>query len=131
MTDQPTNGINRQGLDSSFLTEESRKSRLILEGRMLTAQQQFDGAARRFAEAAEIEDQLAEICVRQGLKDKSWIHRFSSASLWPWLATSIKQSAWASNYSRSRTSCLPCGSAFRSTPKRFSSGASSGLPAWP
>ncbi len=79
MSNQPT---DRQGLDAAFQAEEARKTRLILEGRLLNAQQQFDGAARRFAEAAEIEDRLADTCAQLGKKDNSWKHRFSSASLW-------------------------------------------------
>ncbi len=75
-------GIDRHGLDTNFEADESRKSTLILEGRLLRAQEQPDAAADRFAQAAAIEEHLSAICAEQGLREKSWVHLFSAASCW-------------------------------------------------
>ena len=74
--------IGRRGLDAAFGAEEARKSNLILEAQLLTAQYQLDAAADRFAQAAEIEERLADLCAEAGLPEKSWVHRFSAASCW-------------------------------------------------
>jgi hypothetical protein len=80
---QPSHhGLDRHGLDDAFAAEETRKSNLILEGQLLTAQQQPDAAADHFAQAAAIEEQLSARCVAEGLADKSWMHLFSAASCW-------------------------------------------------
>jgi hypothetical protein len=75
-------GIERNGLDTAFDTDETLKSNLILQGQMLIAQQQTDAAADRFAQAAEIEERLSNVCAAQGLHGKSWVHLFSAASCW-------------------------------------------------
>lgn len=82
MNRQPLKGINRQGLDAAFEAEEERKSSLILEARLLREQRQQDEAAAKFAEAAEIEERLSDICEAEGLREKSFKHRFSAASCW-------------------------------------------------
>jgi hypothetical protein len=80
---QPSrHGLDRNGLDDAFAAEEAQKSNLILEGQLLTAQQQPDAAADRFAQAAAIEEQLSARCAAEGLADKSWVHIFSAASCW-------------------------------------------------
>lgn len=76
-----TNGISRQGLDAGFEAEERRKSSLLLEARLLREQQQEE-AATKFAQVAEIEERLSEICAAQGLQEKSFVHQFSAASCW-------------------------------------------------
>ncbi len=73
-------GINGYGLDASFDADEALKSRLIVEAQLLSAQQQPDAAADRFAQAAEIEERLIARCAAQGLREKSWLHQFSAAS---------------------------------------------------
>lgn len=75
-------GINRHGLDASFEANEALKSNLIMEGQLLSAQQQPDAAADCFAQAAEIEERLGARCAAQGLREKSWVHQFSAASCW-------------------------------------------------
>ncbi len=75
-------GIDRRGLDASFDADEALKSRLIVEGQLLSAQQQPDAAADRFAQAAEVEERLSARCAAQGLHEKSWLHQFSAASCW-------------------------------------------------
>jgi hypothetical protein len=40
----------------------------------------LEGAAVRFAEAAAIEECLGDTCVKQDLKEKSFVHRFRAAS---------------------------------------------------
>ncbi len=75
-------GINRHGLDASFEADEALKSSLIVEAQLLSARQQSDSAADRFAQAAEIEERLGARCGEQGLREKSWVHLFSAASCW-------------------------------------------------
>jgi hypothetical protein len=82
MSQRSFKGIDRQGLDSNFAPDETLKSNLILEGRLLRAQQQPDAAADRFARAAAIEERLSVRCVEQGLPEKGWAHLFSAASCW-------------------------------------------------
>lgn len=79
---QHAHGIDRHGLDASFDADEALKSNLIMEAQLLTAQQQPDAAADRFAQAAEIEERLSARCANQGLREKSWVHFFSAASCW-------------------------------------------------
>lgn len=81
MDAQRARGISRHGLNEQFAAEEARKSALILEARLLRDQQD-EGAAARFAEAAAIEEQLSELCEAQGLAEKANLHRFSAASCW-------------------------------------------------
>src|SRR5271157_4792117 len=76
------NGISRDGLDAAFDADETLKSNLILEGRLLGDQQQLDAAADRFARAAAIEERLGTRCAAHGLREKSWVHLFSAASCW-------------------------------------------------
>jgi hypothetical protein len=78
----PHNGIDRPGSDAAFEADETLKSNLLFEGELLTAQKQADAAADRFARAAEIEERLASRCADLGLREKSWVHRFSAASCW-------------------------------------------------
>jgi len=75
------NGISRQGLDASFAAEETRKSNLLLQATLLREQGREE-AVTRFAEAAEIEEQLSRACLERGLKEKFLVHRFSAASCW-------------------------------------------------
>jgi hypothetical protein len=82
MNQSAPKGIDRHGLPTTFAADEALKSNLILEARLLNAQQQPDAAADRFAQAAEIEERLSEICLGQGLKEKGWVHLFSAASCW-------------------------------------------------
>jgi hypothetical protein len=79
---EPSRGIDRHGLDASFEADEALKSNLIVEAQLLSAQQQPDAAADRFARAAEIEERLNSRCADQGLREKSWVHLFSAASCW-------------------------------------------------
>jgi hypothetical protein len=82
MSDQPKRGINCEGLDEAFQAEETRKSNLILEARLLSARQQTDEAAVKFAQAAEMEERLGEVCEAKGLIEKAWVHRFSAVRCW-------------------------------------------------
>lgn len=82
MNDPSTAGFNRQGLDDAFAADEVRKSNLILEGRMLEARQQWDEAAQKFAQAAELEERLGNRCAALGLSDRASMHFFSAASCW-------------------------------------------------
>lgn len=82
MTQHLTHGINRQGLDAAFEAEEARKSSLMLEAQLLREQGQVEAAAAKFAQAAEIEERLSDICGAKGLMEKSFVHRFSAASCW-------------------------------------------------
>jgi len=82
MNQQPSKGINRQGLDAAFRAEEVRKSNLILAAQLLRARQKQDEAAAQFAQAARIEERLSEECESKGLIGKALVHRFSAASCW-------------------------------------------------
>jgi hypothetical protein len=70
------------GLDAAFVADEIRKSNLILEAQLLREQARLDEAACKFAEAARIEESLSQRCTAQGLIEKSFLHRFSTLSLW-------------------------------------------------
>ncbi len=82
MNQKETQAINRAGLDGAFEADEALKSNLILEARLLREQSRADEAARKFAEAAEIEESLGQRSSAQGLAEKSFLHRFSALSLW-------------------------------------------------
>lgn len=79
---QHVQAIRRQGLNTAFEVEEAKKSNLILEARLLREQGQDEAAAAKFAQAAEIEEQLSDLCALQGLAEKSFVHQFSAASCW-------------------------------------------------
>ncbi len=81
MSHQSLKGIGREGLDAAFEADEAQKSNLILSAQLLREQQQ-DEAAIKFAQAASIEEKLADICEEKGLIEKSLVHRFSAASCW-------------------------------------------------
>lgn len=82
MSDPLTTGFERQGLEDAFAAAEVRKSNLILEGRLLEAQLQWDEAAQKFAQAAEQEERLGNRCATLGLSDRASLHLFSAASCW-------------------------------------------------
>ena len=82
MNQQQEQGINRAGLDAAFETDEIRKSGLILEAQLLREQTRDDEAARKYAEAARIEESLSQRCATLGLTEKSFLHSFSALSLW-------------------------------------------------
>jgi hypothetical protein len=82
MSQKPARGISRRGLDAAFEAEETRKSKLILEARLSREHQQDEDAADRFAQAAEIEERLSDLCEGKGLVEKALVHRFSAASCW-------------------------------------------------
>lgn len=74
--------ITRKNLSDTFLANEQLKSSLILEANLLKAQGNFEAAAQRFAEAAEIEESLAAELMGKGLQDKAFIHQLSAVSCW-------------------------------------------------
>lgn len=82
MNQQQAAAINCAGLDTAFETDEARKSSLILEAQLLREQARDDEAARKFAEAAQIEESLSQRCATLGLNEKSFLHSFSALSLW-------------------------------------------------
>lgn len=75
-------GISRQGLGNEFAAVESRKANLVLEAKMLAAQQRADEAAVLYAQAAEMEEQLAGLCESAGQLDLAWVHRFGEVRGW-------------------------------------------------
>ena len=75
-------GIARVGLDADFDAEETKKSNLLLQAALLRAQNEEEQAVERYAEAAQIEERLAERCKAIGLWEKSRVHSFSAASAW-------------------------------------------------
>ena len=74
--------INREKLDAAFTKEEMRKSNLILQANLLKAQGQYQDATDRFAEAAQIEEQLSQVLLQKELMTKYFVHRFSALSCW-------------------------------------------------
>ena len=82
MTEREKNGISCEGLDQAFQEDEVHKSNLILEAHYLVASQQPDTAAQKLAQAAEIEERLSDICLKKGLQEKSFVHRFSAVCCW-------------------------------------------------
>lgn len=74
--------MSRPDADPLFADEEARKSNLLLEAQLLRAGQHTDEAAMRFAQAAEIEERLGELCGTRGLRTESWRHRFSAVGCW-------------------------------------------------
>jgi hypothetical protein len=82
MSQEQAQGISRKGIDATFESDEVRKSELILRARLLREEQQYEAAAARFAQAAEIEERLSDLCEAKGLTEKAFMHRFSAASCW-------------------------------------------------
>jgi hypothetical protein len=82
MSQEQAQGISRKGIDETFESDEARKSELILRARLLREEQQYEAAAARFAQAAEIEERLSDLCEAKGLTEKAFMHRFSAASCW-------------------------------------------------
>jgi hypothetical protein len=82
MSDPRADGTGRPPADEAFTADEVRKSNLILQARLLSAQSQPDEAAARFAEAAQVEEQLAQRRAGQGRHDDAAMHLFSAASCW-------------------------------------------------
>jgi hypothetical protein len=54
----------------------------LLEAQLLRAAQRTDEAAIRFAQAADIEERLSELCRAHGLRTEAWAHRFRAAGCW-------------------------------------------------
>jgi hypothetical protein len=75
-------GIPCDGLDEAFRIEQTRKSNLLLEGRLLDAQGRSDAATEKFAAAAEIEEHLVARCRELGLQEKAWYHHRSAIGTW-------------------------------------------------
>lgn len=82
MTTRKRQAIGREGLDAAFVKDEMRKSNLILQANLLKAQEQYQDATDRFAEAAQVEEQLSQILLQKGLMTKYFVHRFSALSCW-------------------------------------------------
>jgi hypothetical protein len=82
MNKSTTQGIDRSGLPNSFLSDERRKSSLILEANLLKAQGAFEAAAAKFASAAEIEEQLSAQLMTLNRPEKAFTHQFSALSCW-------------------------------------------------
>jgi hypothetical protein len=75
-------GGERPEANPRFAEEEVRKSNLLLEAQLLRAEHRTEEAAIRFAQAADIEQRLSELCRTQGLQTDAWMHRFSAAGCW-------------------------------------------------
>ncbi|NUQ65079.1 MAG: hypothetical protein HUU20_21655 [Pirellulales bacterium] len=82
MNESSSRGFQQSRAGEAFAAEEARKSRLILEARLLRQRQEAEAAAAKFAEAAALEERLGELCEHQGLPEKSFVHFFSAASCW-------------------------------------------------
>lgn len=62
--------------------EEKRKSELLLQAAMLRAEGQEKLAADRFAEAAAVEERLAQLADAEGLAERAARSHFSAATAW-------------------------------------------------
>jgi len=82
MTQDSPHSVSRGATGANFAAKEARKSELILWARRLREEGRAEEAATRFAESAELEDELGDHCEELGLNDKALVHRFSSASCW-------------------------------------------------
>lgn len=82
MTTNKTVGINRSNLPDTFITAERHKSNLLLEANLLQHQGQYEAAADKFAEVAEIEEQLASQLLAMSKAEKAFTHSFSALSCW-------------------------------------------------
>jgi len=67
---------------SKMQTNETYKSNLIIEANFLKIQGLYQDAAGKFAEAAQIEEQLAEQWLAQGAGTEAAIHQLSALSCW-------------------------------------------------
>ncbi len=74
--------IDYSGFPDELRQHNRRRSSLILEGRWLTAQRQYETASDLFAEAAELERPLIEWAQTNGKHDFAFIHQISELSLW-------------------------------------------------
>lgn len=63
-------------------TKETYKSNLIIEANFLKIQGRYQDAAGKFAQAAQIEEQLAEQWLAQGKETEAAIHQLSALSCW-------------------------------------------------
>lgn len=69
-------------MDEAFRAEDAQKSNLILEAKLLREQKRPEEAAEKFAQAAAIEERLAETCLMRGWRQLLWIHLYSAARGW-------------------------------------------------
>lgn len=67
---------------SKVQSQETDKSNLIIEANFLKIQGRYQDAARKFAEAAQIEEQLAEDWLNQGKGTEAALHQLSALSCW-------------------------------------------------
>ncbi len=77
-----TIAVERSNLSADFLAKERHKSNLLLEATLLKQQGLFAEAATRYANAAEIEEQLSLQLTRTGKLEKAFFHQFSALSCW-------------------------------------------------
>jgi hypothetical protein len=82
MMQNKTSGLDRSNLPDDVVAAERRKSNLILEANLLQYQGQYEAAADKFANAAEIEEQLARQLQALSKPEKAFIHHFSALSCW-------------------------------------------------
>jgi hypothetical protein len=82
MNPEANRGFDRSHLTPDFIAEEARKSDLLLQAALLREQGQEELASARFADAAEIEEQLANRAEEAGDTERSLRYRFSAASGW-------------------------------------------------
>ena len=112
MNSQTPRGMSRQGLDSAFEAEETRKSALILEARLLGEQGKEEPAAHRFAEAAEIEEKLSDLCETKGLLKKSVVSLDSGDRYQAELSVGRTHAPGESARSKSQSYSRACSAAF-------------------
>lgn len=82
LTKMQINHTSRSNPPTYLEEMEPQKSRLLLEARLLKGQQQYEEAAGKFIEVAEIERKWAEWAEKEGLTELAIIHRYSELSCW-------------------------------------------------
>ena len=131
LNQQQTQAISRAGVDAAFEADEARKSSLILEAQLLRDRRAPDEAARRFAEAAQIEESLSQRCAAQGLTEKSFLHCFSALR-----RVGAGRRLLSGDCARRRIACISrcgpnvCASEFRHIPIRSAFDALIGMKNW-
>lgn len=85
MNIDPKYGLSRAGLDADYEREEQRASKLIFEARFILDtldRNQQKVAQKNYAQAAEIEERLADYCAKKGLTQRYFVEQFRATDCW-------------------------------------------------
>ncbi len=82
ITPKQVNGIDTRGFPERLQQLEQQRSTLILEGRLLQAQQAFAAAMDKFAQAAEMAEPFIEWAQANDKHTYAFMQRLNQLSLW-------------------------------------------------